>query len=164
VRAQWCAAARFHRYSRGLARCKKFAQLGASELLSPDLAGPAVDPVQLHHALCQVQTIRGAIHFGASVLIVARHNATLALRCCRSESPPAQRWSRHSSWGSGVGSVHTISHRVEGPTKCSDAMSASLPWINPGYLRQPSRLSALWVGRQLTLPAMSGCRWPTGCG
>jgi hypothetical protein len=73
------AAARFHHHARRLQSGEEIAELGSTELLAPDLACLVVDPVKLHHVLCNVQPIRRTIHFGASISRVVQHNTTLAL-------------------------------------------------------------------------------------
>lgn len=60
-------AARLHHHARWLQLREESAQLASRELLAPDLACLAINPVKLYHVLCNVQAIRRTIHFGASV-------------------------------------------------------------------------------------------------
>jgi len=97
------AAACLHRHPNRLQPREVVAQLGSSELFAPDLARLDLNPVQLHHVLCNVQAVRRTIHFGASVYGVATHNSTLALDAVRLRGPtfrlqePYSRPSRSAS-------------------------------------------------------------------
>jgi len=97
------AAARFHHHTHRLQPREVLGQLGPSELLAPDLASLAINPVQLHHVLCNVQAIRRTIHFGASVSRGCLTQHHFGTRCRRLRGPtfllhkPYSRPSRSAS-------------------------------------------------------------------
>jgi hypothetical protein len=60
-------AARLQRYPAGRPPRQKRKQLVTSKASIHDLTGLCVNPVQLEHALCNIQSICRSIHFGPSV-------------------------------------------------------------------------------------------------
>lgn len=58
-------------------------------------------------------------------------------------------------WTASATARTMVSHRVEGQTRGAATIATSLSWINLGSTRPPGPLAAYWLGRQLTVPAMS---------
>src|SRR5206468_9519813 len=122
------AAARFHHHPHGLQLSEVIAELGSSELLAPDLARLDLNPVQLHHVLCNVKAVRRTIHFGASVSSGCSTQLHFGTRCRSTARPhlPSSRavfaaFAVSQRIRQRVGGVHTISSvsRWWGSSPCS---------------------------------------------
>ena len=96
------AAAGLHHDAHRLQLREVRRKLGSRQLLAADLARLGFNPVQLHHVLCNVQTVSRTIHLGPPSAKFIR-NSTLALDAVRREAPPHTSLGLPSRWREGRG-------------------------------------------------------------